>query len=195
MFALFNPFYGEISRKAWWNYQSVIWVIFGLIAAGFYFLLAALRTGDAFAEGLSTPFGIVVASVLAIAGIYMNFCTCVNRLRNTGRTGWWWLIFQVPVIGAPLMLYFCGIEKGDPIQRPMNVQKELDALKARYERETDQAAQGDVTFRKAIPTAPSAPEPSALDPSNHDYGKRSQRQTGRREVRSNGPTFGRRGAG
>ncbi|WP_114009947.1 DUF805 domain-containing protein [Cohaesibacter intestini] len=188
MFALFNPFYGEISRKSWWTYQSVIWVIFALLAAAFYFLLAALRMGDGIADAFSTLFGVVAASVLAIVAIYMNFCSCVNRLRNTGRTGWWWLIFQVPVIGVPLMLYFCGIEEGDPVQRPMNIQRDLDALKARYEPQVEETSDPDSRFEKAIPSAPSP----------HDYGKRSLRQTGRRPVSIGGgqprTSFGRRGA-
>lgn len=188
MFALFNPFYGEISRRAWWIYQSVIWVIFGLMATAFYALLAALRISGGPAEGLATLFGMVAAGLLASVAIYMNFCTCVNRLRHIGRSGWWWLVFQVPLLGTPLMLYFCGIVKGEPIQRGMNVSSDIDALKARYERRVEETKKPEQRFEKAMPTAPSP----------HDYGKRSMRQTGRRSVAVGSAqprtSFGRRGA-
>lgn len=188
MFALFNPFYGEISRKSWWAYQSVIWVIFGLLATLFYLPLAALKVAGGPAEGIASIFGTIAAILLAVIAIYMNFCTCVNRLRHIGRSGWWWLVFQVPLIGTPLMLYFCGIVKGEPIQRTMNVRSDIDALKARYERQVEEASEPEFRFEKAIPAAPSP----------HDYGKRNMRQTGRRPVSIGGgqprTSFGRRGA-
>lgn len=47
----------------------------------------------------------------ALAMIYMNLCTCLNRLRDSGRSGFWYLSFLLPSVGTGLMVYFCGIEK------------------------------------------------------------------------------------
>lgn len=42
----------------------------------------------------------------------MHFCTCLSRLRDTGRSGQWAVlsILFVGYGGTLLMIYFCGIE-------------------------------------------------------------------------------------
>ncbi|MCP4319648.1 MAG: DUF805 domain-containing protein [Hyphomicrobiales bacterium] len=48
--------------------------------------------------------------VILVAVIYTNFSTCLNRLRDSGRSGLWYLTFLVPYAGTGLMIYFCGVE-------------------------------------------------------------------------------------
>jgi len=48
----------------------------------------------------------------ALTMIYMNLCTCINRLRDSGRSRFWYCTFLLPSVGTALMIYFCGIEKG-----------------------------------------------------------------------------------
>ena len=33
---------------------------------------------------------------------------CVRRLHDTGRSGWWMLLFAIPIIGTILWIVFCA---------------------------------------------------------------------------------------
>lgn len=112
MFAMLNPFLGKITRLHWWLCQIAIFVlaIGGLIATIFLF---ADPDSEAHTRNGYENLGIAVTVLLVI---YANFSTCLNRLRDSGRSRFWYLTFLLPTVGSALMLYFCGIEKG-PNQR------------------------------------------------------------------------------
>lgn len=95
MLALVNPCHGKIGRTHWWLSQIAIFclAIGGLVAT------------------IHLPMGGVGLAVLVIMIMYMNLCTCLNRLRDSSRPGILYLSFFLPSIGTALMFYFCGIEK------------------------------------------------------------------------------------
>ena len=107
MLALLNPCHGKIGRRHWWLSQLAIFclAIGGLAATIFLFADLASENTD------RNPMENVGLAVTIVAVIYMNLCTCLNRLRDSGRSGFWYLSFQLPTVGTGLMLYFCGIEK------------------------------------------------------------------------------------
>ena len=102
---LINPMAGEISRLKWWLSQLLIIaiLIIGVVTIFAINSNAGTLDPDSF-TGKLWP-------VMALTG-YINLCACVNRLRDTGRTGWWYLAHFIPFIGPFIILYFCGIEKG-----------------------------------------------------------------------------------
>ncbi|MEM1044595.1 MAG: DUF805 domain-containing protein [Pseudomonadota bacterium] len=113
---LFNPFHGQISRGTWWLSQLVI---FALAVAGL-FVSAAFLADPGAPKGARNDAEVAMFAVVFVAMIYLNFSTCLNRLRDTGRSGFWYLAFFMPYAGTGLMIYFCGIEAGqggDPIAR------------------------------------------------------------------------------
>jgi len=104
----FNPFAGEIGRLYWWVSQLLIFI---------FAIVLLFATAILFADPdapVSSRNGSEISSLLAICvlAVYMNFCTSLNRLRDAGRSGWWWLAFNIPFIGSPLMLYMCGVLPG-----------------------------------------------------------------------------------
>lgn len=104
----FNPFAGEIGRLFWWGAQILIMVIiFALLFA------TVILVADPEAP-IETRNGGELTSLLGIGllGIYLNLCTSVNRLRDAGRSGWWYLAFNIPFIGSALMIFMCGILPG-----------------------------------------------------------------------------------
>jgi uncharacterized membrane protein YhaH (DUF805 family) len=107
MEALFNPVCGTIGRGRWWLLQLVIFglAIGGLVAT--IFLFADLG-GQIESRNPMENIGI---GLTAMAVIYMNMCTCLSRLRDSGRSGFWYLSFLLPSVGTGLMVYFCGVEK------------------------------------------------------------------------------------
>ena len=80
---LFNPFHGKLSRGGWWLSQLAI---FGLAALGLFasavFMASLEAVGSDRDPGETTVFFLIFAAVL-----YTNFSTCLNRLRDCGRSG------------------------------------------------------------------------------------------------------------
>lgn len=108
MMSLFDPFHGRINRLQWWLLQ---FAIFGIAIAGMIttiFLFADKNSP----EGSRTTGEMISLGFVFCLMIYMNFSTCLNRLRDTGRSGFWYLTFLLPTAGTGLMVYFCGIERG-----------------------------------------------------------------------------------
>ena len=87
-----------------------------LFALIFAWAFIALGSGIAEEQGKSST---ETTGILVTAGIwmYMNFCTCMNRLRDSGRHWAFYFLFHLPLIGLPAMIYFCGIEEGSPRMR------------------------------------------------------------------------------
>ncbi|WGI22474.1 DUF805 domain-containing protein [Amylibacter sp. IMCC11727] len=108
MLYLLNPLHGTMGRGRWWLMQVAIFVLA---------IVAMFGTAFAFAD-FDAPAGTRNASenlmlALIILGVfYMNLATCVNRLRDSGRSAFWYLTFLLPMVGTGLMIYFCGLEAG-----------------------------------------------------------------------------------
>ncbi|MCP4775185.1 MAG: DUF805 domain-containing protein [Planctomycetaceae bacterium] len=93
-------FVGRAQRKEYWFF-----VLFNII---FTLLLSTVDglTGTFSAEtGYGLLSGLYTLAV-AIPGIAVS----VRRLHDTGRTGWWFLILLIPVIGAIIFLVFMCID-------------------------------------------------------------------------------------
>ncbi|MET1411507.1 DUF805 domain-containing protein [Roseibium sp. HPY-6] len=107
MLALINPCHGKIGRTHWWLSQIAIFCLAIGGLAGTIFLFADLEDSSS----ARNPMENIGLTVTIIAVLYMNLCTCLNRLRDSGRSGFWYLSFLLPTVGSGLMCYFCGIEK------------------------------------------------------------------------------------
>ena len=77
----YGDFKGRATRKEFW--------IFSLIYTGIYVILGAL---DAF-------FGTVAIQVVfALAMLVPGISLTTRRLHDTGRSGWWQLLFILPLV-------------------------------------------------------------------------------------------------
>lgn len=76
----------------WWTLWSVLFSIGSAIVDG------ALGMGD------SGPVGLLVSLAMLLPSI----AVAIRRLHDIGRTGWWYLIVLVPLIGwIVLIVFFC----------------------------------------------------------------------------------------
>ena len=57
----------------------------------------------------------VLSGLYSLALLIPSIAVTVRRLHDTGRTGWWWWIGLVPVIGIIVLLVFMAFE-GEPGQ-------------------------------------------------------------------------------
>ena len=57
----------------------------------------------------------ILSGIYSLALLIPSIAVTVRRLHDTGRTGWWWWIGFVPVIGIIVLLVFMALE-GEPGQ-------------------------------------------------------------------------------
>jgi len=57
----------------------------------------------------------VFSSLVALALLIPGFTVMVRRLHDQDKSGWWWLIIFIPLLGALVLLVFMFLEgtKGD----------------------------------------------------------------------------------
>jgi uncharacterized membrane protein YhaH (DUF805 family) len=53
-------------------------------------------------------FSDLLSAVFLLATLLPSFAAGTRRLRDTGRSGWWQLLWLLPVIGWIPLIYFCA---------------------------------------------------------------------------------------
>ena len=91
----YATFSGRAPRKEYWMY-TLVYLIIGIIAA----IIDAFVFG--LAEGSLGIFGLIVGLVHLLPSISVG----VRRLHDINRSGWWYLIIFLPIIGFLLLLYW-----------------------------------------------------------------------------------------
>jgi uncharacterized membrane protein YhaH (DUF805 family) len=92
----YAKFDGRASRPAFWWW--VLFVVLVSIAANI----------------IDLAIGAPVFSALAGLGLLLpNISVSIRRLHDTNRTGWWILIWLIPLIGLIVLLIFY-LQQGDP---------------------------------------------------------------------------------
>lgn len=103
-------FNGRASRSAYWW-----WVVFGvlvnLVAKVVDTLIGSnvYRTTQA---GTEVSVG-VIASLAGLALLLPSLAVLVRRLHDSDRSGWWYWLIIIPIIGWLVLLYFL-IVSGTP---------------------------------------------------------------------------------
>jgi len=93
-------FSGRAQRSAFW-----FWVLFVFAASIVAGILDMAIFGAESYTPLSTLFGLAV--------FLPGLAVAVRRLHDTGRTGWWVLLWLIPIIGwIVLIIWYC--QPGEP---------------------------------------------------------------------------------
>jgi uncharacterized membrane protein YhaH (DUF805 family) len=103
----YSTFSGRARRSEYWFfYLFTILVEFGgIIAVG---IIAGLL-GAVLGRGVGSALfglGFAVVALAWVALIVPGLAVFCRRLHDTGRSGWWWLIGVVPVVGPIVLLVF-----------------------------------------------------------------------------------------
>ncbi len=100
---------GRYNRSQWWITQIAI----GSIFTAAMYLLAGTIDIDALEQ--QTLSGSAIASLLVIFGIlaWVNVAASIKRYHDRNKSGWWFLIFLVPVVGPLWQLVELGFFTGD----------------------------------------------------------------------------------
>jgi uncharacterized membrane protein YhaH (DUF805 family) len=98
----YAQFSGRSRRKEYWFF-TLFFLLASVVAMG---LDMALGTMDE-----ETGLG-VVSGLLSLAALLPSIAVTVRRLHDTGRSGWWMLIFLIPLLG--LVGFYFMVKNGDP---------------------------------------------------------------------------------
>ncbi|MXU66795.1 DUF805 domain-containing protein [Oceanomicrobium pacificus] len=105
-------FRGRSSRAAYWSFALFAIAMVSVAHLGADHaakLLGMERSGP---SGILGGFLLVASSMLGVFVIYLAIATAaamVRRLHDTGRSGWWWWIGLVPVIGGLVLLVWAAM--------------------------------------------------------------------------------------
>jgi len=93
-FANYTNFRGRAVRSEFWYWQL--------------FLLVGGLAAEIFDYGIGSRFS-PLTTIFWVATMVPSLAVSVRRLHDTSRTGWWLLLFFVPLIGAiVLIVWWCG---------------------------------------------------------------------------------------
>jgi uncharacterized membrane protein YhaH (DUF805 family) len=119
MSALINPFYGRINRGDWWLLQLTIFVIAFL---GIFISITFASDPNLPTSEKTTGEAVILLMIILLVA-YMNFATCINRLRDSDTNRLWYFSFLLPTVGTGLMIYFCGVKASSDASYGATVQK------------------------------------------------------------------------
>ena len=87
-------FSGRARRKEYWIYI----LVFGIIAFPLGLIDALIGTYP------------LIGLLFSLAFFIPTLAVMVRRLHDTGRSGWWWFIQLVPIIGSIIFLVFMVLD-------------------------------------------------------------------------------------
>ena len=101
-------FQGRMRRSHWWLTRLIVWSLtVALLALSGALGLLTSNEDAAFAAIFSSPVMLLYPVVA-----WIDIAACVNRLHDTGITGWAYLMVLIPFIGGLLSLVVMGCLDG-----------------------------------------------------------------------------------
>ena len=97
-------FSGRARRTEYWTFTLVNIVVATLLA-----FVDNSSVALTVSTGVTAAYGVgILSSLYSLAVLVPHLAVTVRRLHDTGRSGWWWLIGLVPVIGAVVLIIFAA---------------------------------------------------------------------------------------
>ncbi len=97
-FNKYVDFSGRARRSEYWYF-----VLFNLIVSFVLSLAANMTGGGPYGDGGFNLFQ-AAASLYSLAALLPGIAVSVRRLHDIGKSGWYYLIYFIPVVGVILLL-------------------------------------------------------------------------------------------
>ena len=96
----YATFSGRSQRSEYWYFM--LFFVIGLV-------VASVIDGMLFAGGDADAAGLPWLTILFLVGtILPGLAVAIRRLHDTDRSGWWYLIQLVPLVGPILLIVYCA---------------------------------------------------------------------------------------
>lgn len=96
-FSKYCNFSGRASRSEYWW-----WILFTVIIGSLFGIPSGIQAVHGTSSGLPI-ISYIVGAILFLPSLGV----LIRRLHDTGKSGWWWLISFVPVVGSIVIIIFC----------------------------------------------------------------------------------------
>ena len=96
----YATFSGRARRTEYWMF-----VLINLIVTAVLYGLSTAFKGGALG-GLFMALYVIYALGVVIPGLAVFF----RRMHDTGRSGWWWLLALIPIVGPIVLIVFAATE-------------------------------------------------------------------------------------
>lgn len=113
-FGKYTTFAGRASRSEFWFFMLFIWLGI-MVCYGLIFMMfdtdAMIQAAEGGMIGSGPAFGFpiipgILLLVFILATFLPNLSVMVRRLHDTGRSGWWYWVALIPLIGGIILLVF-----------------------------------------------------------------------------------------
>ena len=105
VFSNYATFSGRASRSEYWYFTLFnLLVTIALYIVGF--ILGATFGSGYTGIGVGYSIGEVLNWIYTLATIIPCLAVFCRRMHDTGRSGWWWFICLIPIVGAIVLLVF-----------------------------------------------------------------------------------------
>ena len=103
-FSKYVTFSGRAARSEFWWFMLFVWVTQLILSVVDSTVFGTITTSDAgFEASTNTP---ILSGLFALATFLPAISVIVRRLHDKDRTGWWYWIALVPLVGALLLLFW-----------------------------------------------------------------------------------------
>jgi uncharacterized membrane protein YhaH (DUF805 family) len=103
----YADFHGRARRTEFWMFvlvNVVISIVLGIVDT-------AAGTADAFAAGGMASYSPgILGTIYGLAVLIPSIAVTVRRLHDTDRSGWWFFIQLIPIVGGIVILVFACLE-------------------------------------------------------------------------------------
>ncbi len=113
-FGKYATFAGRAQRSEFWYFMLFIWI--GVVICSFIDSalwepreVLSMAGSDSFQNGMSFNFAWQpqpITGIFMLATLLPNISVMVRRLHDTARSGWWYWIALIPLVGFIVLLVF-----------------------------------------------------------------------------------------
>jgi uncharacterized membrane protein YhaH (DUF805 family) len=113
-FSKYVTFSGRASRSEFWWFMLFVWlgaIILSFVDSFLFGHTVTTTTGSSFSfsTSTSTPY---LSGLFWLVTILPGISVTVRRLHDTGRSGWWYWLWLIPLIGFIVLIVFF-VQKSD----------------------------------------------------------------------------------
>lgn len=78
---------------------------YGLLQAILVIVLFSIVIIELLSGGNSLALFLPILGVVSVVGIWMNLCLSVKRLHDLDKSGWYFLVYLIPIVGSFFIFY------------------------------------------------------------------------------------------